>query len=1007
MLELNGIKKDYPVGDGEVKALRGIDLRFRKKEFVAILGPSGCGKTTLLNIIGGLDRYTEGELVINGRPTSEYGARDWDTYRNHSIGFVFQNYNLIPHQNVLSNVELALTLSGVSRAERRRRAAEALEMVGLGSQLKKKPAQMSGGQMQRVAIARALVNDPDIILADEPTGALDTETSVQVMDILKKVSENHLVIMVTHNPELAEAYATRIIRMVDGKITGDTAPVSDEEYCELIRENTSAQEAGGEKAKRDGRKKKPSMSFFTAMMLSVNNLFTKKGRTILTSFAGSIGIIGIALIYSVSSGTNRFIDEMQESTLASYPITIESTHVDLNDLIKSVAGSRDGEVKHENDAVYQRVSMYNTMNLLNNTNVAENDLRSFKAYLDAQVADPDSKYGSSISGIKYSYGIEPLVYTKNVDGEIVRSDTAEIMRSIMTKFWGTDMSSSPVPSRSVSNPVISSLMSSSRSTGLWQEMLPGLHGETVSGIVKSQYDLVYGDWPGDYDQAVLILDSNNEVSDLVLYALGVKTKASLDEIIDAALEGKELEVPEERWSYEELCGREFVLVLNSDCYVKDGTTGTYSDLRETETGLRYLYNNGIPIKISGIIKPAEDAVAPMLDGSLGYTYKLTQHIISATASSEAALEQLADSTVDVFTGLPFKSNIDTLDNAEKAEAFRKYASGLDQSGKAQAYIRIVSTPTEEQVSELLDQMLAGFDRESMTERLIQSAAQAGMSESELRSYLEAMTEDDIKQLFKTMASEQIRAGFAQEAYERLKNMSDEELSAAFDLTVGALSDDQCALLYASALEFSDGTYEDNIAKLGSFSEDDPASINLYTSTFAAKDSLKAMIDDYNAGKDELSKISYTDIVGIVMSSVTTIINSISYVLIAFVAISLIVSSIMIGVITLISVQERTKEIGILRALGASKKDVSSMFIAETVIIGFVAGLLGVFVSWLLTIPINLIIHALTKLNNLSAFLPFGAAAALVLISVLLTLVAGLIPSGSAARKDPVEALRTE
>jgi putative ABC transport system permease protein len=1024
MLELYGIKKDYPTGAGKVEALKGIDLRFRKKEFVAILGPSGCGKTTLLNIIGGLDHYTEGDLVINGLSTKKYTNRDWDAYRNHSIGFVFQNYYLIPHQNVLRNTELALTLSGVSKSERRKAAVKALEEVGLGDQLKKRPAQLSGGQAQRVAIARALINDPDIVLADEPTGALDTETSVQIMEMLKKASEDHLVIMVTHNPELAQRYATRIINMIDGRIVGDSAPVSDDEFAVLekglseISENVDGEPAKtaseSEKSVKTGTKKKPSMSIATAIMLSINNLFTKKGRTILTAFAGSIGIIGIALIYSVSAGTNRFIEQIQEETLASYPITIERSHMDLNELLTNLAGNTENAHNHENDAIYQRISMYNMVNSINNTSIIENDLRSFKKYLIEQTADKDSKYGGNITGLSYTYAMDVLVYTKNIKGDIIASDTTELTSRLISKVFGADV---PTPggsgtgsgSSSTMMSLLASSSSGSSSRNTWQEMLPGINGETVSGVVKSQYDVIYGEWPTGYNQVVLVVDKNNEVTDMTLYALGLKTQADIDAIIDAAMAGEELKVPDEKWTYEDICSREFKVVLNSDCYVKDEATGTFNDLRTTDAGLVYLYNGGIDIEITGIIRAKDDAISPMLrSGTIGYTYKLTEYVIEKTSNSPASVQQRENPGTDVFTGLPFKSSINSLDDTVKATLFKNYIAGLNTSGKARTFLRIATSPSEEFINQSVNAMMEGFDREAMIEMLASGAAAQGyITEADIREYVKNMSDEDLKQLVVSLAAEQFKNQFAQQQMAKYAGMSEDDLAAMFDASMTLLTDEQCAALYDTALEFSNNTYEDNMKKLGAVDIDDPETISLYTATFAAKDNIKEMIDEYNKDKDEFSSIAFTDYVGILMSSVTTIVNSISYVLISFVAISLFVSSIMIGVITLISVQERTKEIGILRALGASKKNVSSMFIAETVIIGFISGVLGVLLSAIFVIPINAIVHYLSGLSSLSAFLPWQTALILIGISMLLTLVAGLIPSGSAARKDPVEALRTE
>ena len=999
MLELYNIKKDYQAGDGKVEALKGIDLSFREKDFVAILGPSGCGKTTLLNIIGGLDHYSEGDLVIDGRSTKSFKDRDWDTYRNHSIGFVFQSYNLIPHQTVLSNVEMALTLSGVPKAERKKRARAALEEVGLGDQLKKKPGQMSGGQMQRVAIARALVNDPDIILADEPTGALDTATSVQIMDLMKKISEDHLVIMVTHNPELAEKYATRTIRMLDGEVLSDTRPLTGEE---IAAERSLCEE----KAEAEKKKKKPSMSFFTATMLSLNNLFTKKGRTLLTSFAGSIGIIGIALIYSVSYGMNTYINRVQEETLASYPITIESTYGDLTSLL-TTANERGGEAveKHENDAVYQKVAFYNMANLMNNIQITKNDLKSFKAYLESETANEDSKYAASISALKYTYGADMLIYTKNSEGTIVRSESAEMLLEVISRFWGTDMSAAS----SGGGSAMMSLFTSNSTSSMWEELLSGMDGETVSSVVKQQYELAYGTWPENFDEAVLVLDERNELSDISLYALGLKTKAEVDEAISKAVSGEELDVVQKTWTYEEICEREYRLILNADCYAADeNNAGAFKDVRETDAGLRYLYNNGVPIKIVGIIRPSADAISPMIRGTVAYTYKLTEYISGKSEESAAAKAQLADPETDVFTGLPFKSSTEGMDEAAKARAFRDYVGGLEQTEKAALYVKIMTQPTEEQIRQTVTQLMNEMSVADMRNMLISGITEStGMSEKEVSGYLSSMSDDELKELFSQLAAERVKAQYAEQIAQSLEAMTEAQLAGAFDMMLPSVSDETAALLFETALEYSDSDLEANLKKLGVIDLDDPASISIFTSTFANKDKVKDMIAEYNATKDEYSQIGYSDIVGMLMNSITTIINGITYVLIAFVAISLVVSSIMIGVITLISVQERTKEIGILRALGASKRDVSSMFNAETVLIGFAAGMVGVVLSWILTIPINAIIHALTKINTLSAILPVSAAAVLVLVSIILTLIAGIIPSGSAARKDPVEALRTE
>lgn len=995
MLQLKKIKKNYPAGDGVVEALRGIDLQFRKSEFVSILGPSGCGKTTMLNIIGGLDKYTDGDLVINSRSTKDFKDRDWDTYRNHSIGFVFQSYNLIPHQSVLQNVELALTLSGVSKAERRRRAKKALEEVGLSTQLNKRPGEMSGGQMQRVAIARALVNNPDIILADEPTGALDTETSVQVMDILKAISKDRLVIMVTHNPDLAEKYSTRIIRMLDGRITDDSAPLTAEEL------------ESAPKPEKSKKTKKPSMSFATSFGLSLKNLFTKKGRTVLTSFAGSIGIIGIALIFAVSQGLTNYIDKMQEDTLSSYPITIQESHVDIGTLMQSFMGVAQSQEEHENDAVYSKPAIYDMMNALNNMETSENDLASFKKYIEGQRVKDEDESGlkEALSGVQYAYNLDLLVYTENVDGKIVRSDSEELLRDIIVEYMGMDMSKMMDMSQ---NSMMSSFSSATPTISLWQEMLPGDNGKLVSDLLEKQYDVVYGTWPTEYNEVVLVLDENNELDDMTLYALGLKTKDEIDEIMKASMNKEEISAELQKWTYEQICDMEFKVILNSDCYHLDPVTGLYTDLRSTDAGLRYLYDNATVIKVSGIIRPNEKAVSTMLTGSIGYTDKLTQYVIAEAKDAEAVKAQLDTPTVDIFTGLSFEENTGAMTDKEKEEAFKKHVATLDDAEKAKTYVKIMSIPSKEQLSASVQQVMGNMTREQMELTLVQAfTQQMGMSQAEIEDYVKNMSDEDINYIFSEMIAEQVKAQFAQQVQGQMAGMSAEQLSIALDMAIGTYTTEQCAQYHDEVLEFSKSTYDANLIKLGCVDPEKPSTINLFAATFESKDVIEEAIAKYNEGVEELSKIKYTDYVGLMMSSITSIINAITYVLIAFVAISLIVSSIMIGVITLISVQERTKEIGILRALGASKRDVSGMFNAETVIIGFTSGLLGVLVTYLLCIPINIIIQGLTGIAGLSAVLPIPVAVILVLISMGLTLFAGIIPSRSAAKKDPVVALRTE
>ena len=1010
MLQLINITKDYPAGDGTVHALKRINLKFRESEFVSILGPSGCGKTSMLNIIGGLDQYTDGDLIINGKSTKDFKDSDWDAYRNHSIGFVFQSYNLIPHQTVLQNVELALTLSGVSKSERKHRAKEALEKVGLGNQINKKPSEMSGGQMQRVAIARALVNNPDIILADEPTGALDTETSVQVMDILKEISKDRLIIMVTHNPDLAAKYSTRIINVLDGEITGDTMPLTEEEItaCKKAEEEKQAEDS---KRKKRRREKKPSMSLTTAFSLSLKNLFTKKGRTALTSFAGSIGIIGIALIFSVSNGLSGYIDKMQEDTLSSYPLTIEETNVDMTTLMKSFMGVQDdSEVQHENDAVYTKQVLYNMINALNNMETKENDLKAFKEYIENERADENGKSGlyGAVNGVQYTYDFDLLLYTKNVDGTIIHSDTQELLNKMVIENLGVDLNAMSNAGTQLGIP--DSMMSSmgGGSIKLWQEMLPGDNGKLVNDILEKQYNLVYGSWPTEYNEVVLVLDENNELDDLTLYALGLKSQEDMDKMTDAALKKTELERDTGSWSYEDICNMEFRAILNSDCYTYDEKKDAYTDLRDTDAGLRYLYDNGTPIKVSGIIKPDEEAVAGMLSGSIAYTSKLTEYVIDKAKDSPAVKAQQDKPEIDIFTGLPFKENTGNLSESEKAKEFDKYISDLSESEKAAAYIDIMSIPSSDFLDQSVSQTMGNMTREDMDNTMIQVLiVQMGMSEGDVKSYISSMTDEEMSDLFSQMIKEQVKSQYAEQTRQQMSSVNPMQLAMALDAAMPEYPQSQKAQYYDEVLEFSESTYDKNMSELGCVDIDKPSSINLYAATFESKDVIEDAIANYNKDVDELKQIKYTDYVGLMMSSITSIINAVTYVLIAFVAISLIVSSIMIGVITLISVQERTKEIGILRAIGASKHNVSSMFNAETVIIGFASGLLGVIVTVLLCIPINKVIQHLTGIAGLKAYLPVSVAGVLVCISIILTLIAGIIPSRSAAKKDPVVALRSE
>ncbi|MBO5097701.1 MAG: ABC transporter ATP-binding protein/permease [Agathobacter sp.] len=1013
MLELKNIKKDYPAGDGIVHALKGIDLQFRTNEFVSILGQSGCGKTTLLNIIGGLDHYTSGDLIINGRSTKEFKDRDWDTYRNHSIGFVFQSYNLIPHQSVLQNVELALTLTGVSRAERKARAKEALEKVGLGNQLSKKPSQMSGGQMQRVAIARALVNNPDIILADEPTGALDTETSVQVMEILKEISKDKLIIMVTHNPELAEQYSTRIIRMLDGELIDDSHPIDDDEYLE-IRAEERARKREREKEKRAKKRKKekmPSMSLATSFSLSLKNLIAKRGRTILTSFAGSIGIIGIALILSISQGLTTYIDMVQESTLASYPLTIQSTSIDISSLLQTFVGSGNNGEEHDKDAIYSEDVLYQLVEAMNNLETTENDLKAFKEYIEAERAKDDSPLKDAINGIQYTYALDLLVYTESVDGIIIPSDTQQLLSELLADAMRENMSNNNNESSGNNSGSIGmggGMMSMGGGMTLWQEMLSGDDGKLVNDLLENQYDVIYGSWPNSYDEIVLVVDRNNELDDMTLYALGLESKENMDAIINSAFDKTHVELEKKSWSYEEICDMEFRVILNSDCYTYDKNSETYTDLRDTEAGLKYLYDKAISLKVSGIIRPSEDADNPMLTGSIGYTSELTKYVIENAKDSDAIKVQLANPNMDIFTGLPFKDNTTSLTDEVKEEYFREYVKGLTMEEKAAMYVAIMSIPSEEVLNGMVDKAMEGIDRATIEATLTKvMAQQMGMEEKEIAEYLAEMSDEDLFKAFRKLMEEQVKMQYAAQVAQQMMMMPAEQKAAALDMAMETYTTEQCAIYYNEVLVFSDSSYERNLRELGYIDLESPQTMNFFASSFENKDIIEEAIAEYNANVDEVKEIKYTDYVGIMMSSITTIINAITYILIAFVAISLVVSSIMIAVITLISVQERTKEIGILRAMGASKRNVSVMFNAETILIGLASGILGVVVTVILCFPINAIIHAVTDINSLNAYLPFGAAIILIAISVILNLFSGLIPAKSAAKKDPVVALRTE
>lgn len=867
MLQLKNITKNYLSGDNEVQALKGINIEFRENEFVSILGQSGCGKTTLLNIIGGLDRYTSGDLIINGKSTKEFKDKDWDIYRNHSVGFVFQSYNLIPHQTVLANVELALTISGVGKAERKKRAIEALQKVGLGDQLNKKPNQMSGGQMQRVAIARALVNDPDILLADEPTGALDSKTSVQVMEILKEISKDRLIIMVTHNPELAKKYSSRIVKLLDGKIIDDSNPYKSSE--EDVKKARNKKDKSG----------KASMKFTTAVRLSLNNLMTKKGRTFLTSFAGSIGIIGIALILSLSHGMQSYINRVEEDTLSSYPLTIQEASIDVTSMLEAMMGNGEKE-EHNDNKIYSRPIVNNILETVS-TKLQTNNLEEFKKYLESG----DTNIKDYINAIQYEYNLNLNIYKQNEDKTYQQVNPSKVFDEL---GFGEMMES-----RQSTSSMMSGSMTMTQ-TDVWNEMLDN------QNLLQSQYDVLAGKWPTKYNEVVLIVDENNEISDYTLYSLGIKDIKELNESMEKIKNKEKVEAGEsESYSYDDLLNYKFKILLNTDYYKESGNA--WQDMSNDDEYMKNVVDNAEEITIVGIIKPNEENVSSSGAGMIGYTKELKEYVINKINETEIVKEQKENPNINVFTGIEFPKNQNS-----------------------------------------------SFDYSQLTD--------------EQRMYMSTLSEAELAELMKNYA------------------------------------------------ENSTATYDSNLSTLGVVDLNKPSTINIYPKDFESKDMITTRISEYNDkqtndGKEE-NVITYTDIVGVMMSSVSTIINVISYVLIAFVGISLVVSSIMIGIITYISVLERTKEIGILRSIGASKKDVSRVFNAETLIIGLVAGLIGIVVTLLLNIPINMIIKSIVGISNISK-LPTAGAIILVVISVGLTMIAGLIPARFAAKRDPVEALRTE
>ena len=979
MLNLKNICKEYKMGDTTVHALRGVNVSFRQNEFVAILGHSGCGKTTLLNIIGGLDRYSEGDLVINGTSTRKYKDRDWDTYRNHSVGFVFQSYNLIPHQTVLSNVELALTLSGVKKSERRKRAKEALKKVGLGDQLKKKPNQMSGGQMQRVAIARSLVNNPDILLADEPTGALDTDTSIQIMEILKEVAKDRLVIMVTHNPELAEEYATRIVNLKDGLVVGDTNPVTEDEI----------KKAETEFAKNDKKKKqkKPSMSFFTALSLSFNNLLTKKARTLLTSFAGSIGIIGIALILSLSNGIQAFIDNTQEDTLSSYPIIIEEEALDMTSMMVSMMSVAESGQDHEEGKVYANTVMYDMLSTVSGSASSRNNLEPLKAYLDKNAATLD-EYTNSI---QYGYDLDLLIYDKNTDDKLLKLNPSALFEGMISESYSEAISPSDYM------------------LDVWQELIPSKDGNGISPLVTDQYEIVEngGRWPSNYNEVVLVVNENNEIADTALYALGLKDADEVDDILTALSKGEKYESNSaSSWDYDELLGKTFKLVLPTDLYSKN-EHGVWEDISNNETLLKVAVDGSEDIKIVGIIRPREDATSTSLTGAICYTKALTEFYIDAINDSEIVKEQTENPETDVLTGADFMESGKEYTDSEKAEMLMSYIEHISDKQKAEMYKEIISTPPEEMLTQSTEQYMLQYpDRESRIEAMLQANTGEGAVDNETaRAYFEDMTDEEIENLIVSSMEKMIAAQYAERALEGIASFSDADLAKMLEAYYTDKSDEDKAKDFDNFVP--EVTLENTLHTLGSVDYDKPSSVSIYPVSFDAKQAVSDMIEDYNETAEDDNKITYTDFSALIMSSTSIIVDAVTYGLTAFVSISLVVSSIMIGVITYISVLERTKEIGVLRSMGASKRNVSNIFTAETLIIGLVSGLMGVGLTIVLNIPINGILDLLLTDVTITASLPVVAGAVLVIISMLLTFIAGLIPSKMAAKKDPVVALRTE
>ena len=1036
MLQLKNITKIYKTGETSVQALDGVSIDFRENEFVSILGQSGCGKTTLLNIVGGLDRYTDGDLLINGKSTRDFRDGDWDTYRNHSIGFVFQSYNLIPHQTVLANVELALTLSGVSKHERRRRATEALKKVGLGDQLKKKPNQMSGGQMQRVAIARALVNDPDILLADEPTGALDTATSIQIMDLLKEIAEDKLVIMVTHNPELAEQYSTRIVKLLDGKVVGDTNPFDAEKEQADVKRVSSVKKG-----------KHTSMSFLTAFSLSLNNLMTKKGRTAMTGIAGSIGIIGIAMIMALSNGINAYIATVQEDTLSTYPLTLQKETQDYSAMLGAMTQvSEDNENHRDSEMIYVDDSMGTMMSAMSAT--VSNNLEAFKKHLEQNY----DQIKNSVSDIQYTYDynlqVYNLVYAKDADGNSIVSDTRKVGMDVVFDHMGSAFSG------------MSELM----------EMSGGMSGMNVFSemlnnqeLLDQQYDVIAGNWPTAYNEVVLVVNSNNQISKMTMYMLGMLDPNNIEKELADLMAGKYEPSNIEPYSFDDILGMKFMLLTTEDFFVESGKTyptengdkPIWKDIRE---GLdydqtTYVTSNGVELKIAGIIRPKEGVTATSVSGAIGYTNLLTKYILAQNTESSVINQQKATPDINVLTGLPFERTkytpetihelVDKID-AATMEMFYAYMTQQILSNP-EFSDRIQVNDTESFIGMY---MLLPAENQARIFEAVLTAAKANSANTDALKNLCTMlsmgtggisiTPDNFTKLLPALdmqiimgalmgipQSEQMPfpvAGLTQLAGEEAMQVIYTQLSESiktmtvnreiFLALLGTLTAEDEAFIQLEETLYSmapqiDATYESVLDALDDAEAAKPASINFYAKDFESKEMIEKFIKDYNDSVEEIDKIQYTDVVGILMSSITIIINAISYVLIAFVSISLVVSSIMIGIITYISVLERTKEIGVLRAMGASKRDITRVFNAETLLIGLTAGLIGIVTTMLLCIPANAIVRSLTGIPTLTASLPVLGGVLLVVISMGLTLLAGLIPALGAAKKDPVVALRTE